>query len=62
MRGAVDFRFVEECDADALAVSVFDEFALFLKDMPPEKDCDRLKGIFARRGFSTGAEAHICGQ
>jgi hypothetical protein len=31
----------------------------FLKEMPPEKVPDRLKGILASSGRSTGADAHI---
>jgi hypothetical protein len=31
----------------------------FLKEMPPENVADRLKGIFANKGLSTGADAQI---
>jgi hypothetical protein len=59
LRGAADLRF-EVFGADALAVSVFEEWPVdFLKDIPPESDLDKLNGIFAKSGLSTGAEAHI---
>ena len=45
---------VFETELEPVLVVVF-----FFNDMPPEKVPDRLKGIFDRSGFSTGADAQI---
>jgi hypothetical protein len=67
--GACDLRF-EEYVADVPGV-IWDPWTAvvalevqsvafdFLNEMPPERVCERLKGIVASSGRSTGAEAQI---
>jgi hypothetical protein len=53
------FRF-DAADAFGIGVEAFDGSLVdFLKDMPREKVPDRLKGILASSGRSTGADAQI---